>query len=117
VVSSCSALQSPCAIILPFTGDRRQLADLSFIKEHAAAIIKTTPVDYLKHAKLTGSLFEGVCDSKVVSSVYTEFFVDHTEPLEALENFKQCGGVWPLGELLEGHEFFMVVKARSQDDV
>ena len=39
-----------------------------------------------------------------VSSAFTKFYVDHKEPLEALDNFKEKGA-WCLGELLEGHEY------------
>lgn len=39
--------------------------------------------------------------------MYTEFYVDHTEPLEALEVFKKRG--WCLGELLDGHEYLVIL--------
>ena len=43
-----------------------------------------------------------------VSCVYTEFYVDHAEPLEVLEVFKKARG-WCLGELLNGHEFLLIL--------
>lgn len=58
--------------------------------------------------QLHGSLFEVGCTSGAVSAVYTEFYVDHEEPLSALEVFKEQGK-WFLGELLEGHEFLIIL--------
>ncbi len=46
--------------------------------------------------------FEKNCTNDVVSSVNTSFYVDHTEPLEALEYIRH---EWFSGEPLEGHEF------------
>ena len=58
--------------------------DLDFIKAYAQMIIDTSPVSYLKNAKLHGSLFQDGTDG-AVSSVNTEFFVDHDEPLQTLK--------------------------------
>jgi hypothetical protein len=49
--------------------------------------------------------------SGLVSCVDTGFFVDHNEPLEALAWVRE-GMDWPLGELLDGHEFLVVFEAR-----
>jgi hypothetical protein len=54
------------------------------------------------------SLFTEGCTSGAISAVYTEFYVDHEEPLSALEVFKE-EGKWFLGELLEGHEFLIIL--------
>jgi hypothetical protein len=67
-----------------------------------------TPIEYLKNIKLQGELFEDNCTSGAISCVYTKFCVDHTEPLEALQIFRQRGG-WCLGELLDGHEFLIIL--------
>ena len=59
--------------------------------------------------QLHGSLFEKDCvPSGAVSTLYTEFYVNHDEPLAALQIFK-ASRKWPLGELLEGHEFLIIV--------
>ena len=69
-------------------------------------IIDTSPVSYLKNAKLHGSLFQDGTDG-AVSSVNTEFFVDHDEPLQTLKRWEERQDMaWPLGELPEGHEFY-----------
>lgn len=82
--------------------------DLDFIRDHAENILKDTTVGYLKLAKLRGSLFQKDYDPGVVSSVFTEFFVNHEEPLAALSMFKEKGG-WSLGELLDGHEYLVIL--------
>ena len=56
---------------------------------------------------MRGSLFRENCDSGAVSSVFTGFYVDHAEPLKALEQYKAIGQ-WCLGDLLDGHEFLAV---------
>jgi len=82
--------------------------DTQFIRLHARNILDTTTVGYLKTAQLRGSLFEQKPAQGVVSSVYTEFFVNHDEPLEALAHFQQSRG-WSLGNLLDGHEFLIIL--------
>jgi hypothetical protein len=85
--------------------------DIAFIKKTARQILSMTPIEYLKNVELRGSLFEDNHDSTstgTVSCAYSEFFVDHTEPLEAMKVFKQKGD-WVLGDLLEGHEFLVIV--------
>lgn len=78
--------------------------DLPFIRDNAAKVLAATHIKYIKNAPLHGILFEGGCDTGVVSSAFTRFYVDHTEPMEVLEKFK-ARGKWCLGELLDGHEF------------
>jgi hypothetical protein len=81
--------------------------DTKFICDNAKKILEASPVGYLKSAKLRGSLFQDDHNSGVISSVDTQFYVDHKEPLEALEVYKGEGR-WCLGELLDGHEFLVV---------
>lgn len=88
--------------------------DLAFIRANAAAILRATPVNYLKGSdtRLVGTAFDSECVSKAVSAVCTNFFVDHREPLEVLDGFRrEYGDIWPLGELPEGHEFLILVRA------
>lgn len=73
--------------------------------------MKLSPVDYVRNAQLRGSLFDAIDSTGAVSSVFTNFFVDHAEPLRALDLVRQ-GLDWPLGELLEGHEFLLMIEAR-----
>jgi len=86
---------------------------LDFIKEHAEEIMKASPIRYVKEAKLRGSLFHPEDVSGLVSSVDTSFWVDHTEPLEALEWTRDTVD-WPLGELHNGHEFLLVLEVRRR---
>ena len=64
----------------------------------------SSTIDYLKTAQLRGELFQENSDTGAVSSIFTEFYVDHAEPLEALDKFK-ARGRWCLGKLLEGHKY------------
>ena len=87
---------------------------VDFIRDNAEAIMKISPIHYVKTAKPRGSLFSPEDSSGMVSSVFTNFFVDHTEPLEALAWVRE-GLDWPLGELLEGHEFLLMIEVRRRD--
>ena len=80
--------------------------DTNFIGQHAQEILSVTPIEYLKNVKLRGNLFEN-CSSGIVSCAYTKYYVDHNEPLEALKVFKDRG--WCLGNLLDGHEFLIIL--------
>ena len=84
--------------------------DTNFILMNAAHILGNTPIGYLKEAKLAGSLFDPNSTTGAISCVFTEFYVDHQEPLAALDIFKAKRG-WCLGELPEGHEFLIVLPA------
>lgn len=86
----------------------------SFIRDNAESIVKASPISYVKDAELRGSLFDSKDTSGAVSSVYTKFFVDHTEPLEDLAWVRE-GLEWPLGELLDGYEFLLMMKVRRRD--
>ena len=83
---------------------------LNFIRDHAEGIIAASPISYVKDAKLRGRLFESNDPSSIVSCVDTNFFVDHTEPLEALTWVREHRD-WPLGELIDGHEFLLIFEA------
>ena len=86
------------------------MVDMNFICDNAAKILAASDVSYLKSVQLRGSIFEADCNTGAVSSVFTEFYVDHDEPLEALDKFKVCGP-WCLGDLLDGHEYLVVFPA------
>lgn len=87
---------------------------VSFIRDNAEAVMKASPISYVKDAELRGSLFDSKDMSGVISSVYTKFFVDHTEPLEALAWVRE-GLEWPLGELFDGYEFLLMMEVRRRD--
>jgi len=89
-----------------------QRVDLAFSQSHAASVIAATPVNYLKSAQLKGTLFEeNPTDPAAVSSAFTDFYVKHDEPLEVLKEYES---IWPFGALLEGHEFFVLVKVQPR---
>lgn len=72
--------------------------------------MKESPVEYVRNAELRGNLFDPDDTRGVISSVCTNFFVDHAEPLEALKWVRQRHS-WPLGELLDGDEFLLMIEA------
>ena len=81
---------------------------VDFTCDNAEAIMRLSPISYIKDAELAGSLFDPEDKPGVISSVYTKVFVDHTEPLEALSWVRE-GLDWPLGELLDGYEFLFKI--------
>ncbi|KIL61881.1 carbohydrate esterase family 1 protein [Amanita muscaria Koide BX008] len=82
--------------------------DLTFCRSNAQKIVEASPIDYIQKMQLRGSLFEEGCTSGAISTGYTEYYIDHEEPLAALQVFKD-DGKWCLGELLEGHEFLIIL--------
>ncbi|AEO57160.1 hypothetical protein MYCTH_2058169 [Thermothelomyces thermophilus ATCC 42464] len=82
---------------------------LGFMQTCAREVMAGSPISYVRDAKLCGSLFQpdGASHLGLVSGVDTNFFVDHEEPLSALE-WLQAEGLWPLGSLPDGHEFLLV---------
>lgn len=76
--------------------------------------MKASPVRYVRDAALRGTLFHPADATGAVSSVDTNFFVDHAEPLQALTWVRQSLD-WPLGELLDGYEFLLILPARRRD--
>ncbi|KAI7910167.1 hypothetical protein M0657_011491 [Pyricularia oryzae] len=86
--------------------------NLSLIKEDGNAIMKASPVVYIKKAVLCGSLVNADDQSGLVLGVNTSFYVDHTEPLEALKIVKEDGD-WPFGELPDGHEYLLILESRG----
>lgn len=81
--------------------------NIGFIQANIRPILNSTP-EYLKTTELRGALFEQTPQNPgTICCLFTSFYVDHTEPSEALSRFNE----WPLGELPEGHEFLVVVEA------
>ncbi|KAI4696192.1 uncharacterized protein J4E88_000364 [Alternaria novae-zelandiae] len=79
--------------------------DLSGIKALIPAIMKSSPVPYVKMATPTGSLFDQGDQTGAVCCADTAFWVDHAEPLAALNVIKEDGIKWPFGDLPDGCEF------------
>lgn len=86
---------------------------LDFLKDHAESIMKASPIRYIKDAKLCDSLFDPGYTSGLVSTVDTGFWVDPTDPLEALA-WARDNLDWPLGDLLDGHEFLFILQVKRR---
>ncbi|KAI2375422.1 hypothetical protein LOY91_002179 [Ophidiomyces ophidiicola] len=85
---------------------------LDFIQAHAAAIMKASPVSYVRDARLHGSLFDSATNPHgAVSSADTNFHVDHREPSAALAEIRATmDHYWPLGDLGgDRHEYLLIV--------
>ncbi|KAK3324074.1 hypothetical protein B0T19DRAFT_427680 [Cercophora scortea] len=108
--AACIALSKACADF------DFQHIPLDFAREHAAAVMASSPITYVKDAKLRGRLFSAETSSgnakadDLVAGVDSNFFVDHDEPLAALAWLKERA-LWPLGELPDGHEFLFVFES------
>ncbi|OAA68081.1 Acyl-CoA N-acyltransferase [Niveomyces insectorum RCEF 264] len=101
--AACMALSNACTnIALPSI-------PLDFAGQHAAAVLAGSPISYVREAKLRGSLFsqDVAAEEDRVSLVDSGFFVDHEEPLSALEWLRDKN-LWSLGGLPDGHEFILV---------
>ncbi|KAI0203073.1 hypothetical protein F4808DRAFT_458296 [Astrocystis sublimbata] len=85
---------------------------LDFIRQNASTLMKASPIPYVKDAKLCGRLFD-VNNIDMVSGVDTDFFVDHEEPLQALDLIQQQW-LWPLGNLPDGHEFLLLLQGKRR---
>ena len=94
--------------------------DLDFTRTHAPRILAASPVEYIRRAKLRGSLFSnnhggeqdegGVQEDGSVCVADSGFWVDHTEPMAVLGSVREGRG-WPLGELPEGCEWLVLVRS------
>jgi hypothetical protein len=75
--------------------------------------MEVSPVEYVRDAKLAGSLFDSKDTTGRVCCVNSGFFVDHCEPLEALAWVRDVME-WPLGDLFDGHEYLLILEARRR---
>ncbi|KAF2711662.1 hypothetical protein K504DRAFT_500317 [Pleomassaria siparia CBS 279.74] len=90
--------------------------DFSFAKLHGRGLMASSPVMYVKTATLKGTAFSNERKTEDEQSVredciccaFTDFWVDHKEPLEALRSVEEEGVHWPLGKLPEGCEFLVL---------
>ncbi|KAI9701611.1 MAG: hypothetical protein M1820_006382 [Bogoriella megaspora] len=111
-----SSHPAACLAAAKAFGSSINTISLKFIKDNVELILKASPVMYVRNARLQGSLFDSQDTGSVVSSADTRFFVDHDEPLEALAEVQESAG-WPLGELLDGHEFILILQAKRSSSV
>jgi hypothetical protein len=88
--------------------------DLESIQSSAAKILVSSPIPYIQNAQPRGTLFNPSTDDGSVCSASTDFFIDHTEPQEALQKVKERGIEWPLGDLGEGCEFLLIVRGETK---
>ncbi|KAI1935012.1 hypothetical protein LOZ66_005561 [Ophidiomyces ophidiicola] len=86
---------------------------LEFARQNAKSIMQASPISYIREAKLCGTLFDPQDSTGIVCGVNTGFFVDHDEPLEALE-LVQENWEWPLGELPDGYEFLLILPGKHR---
>lgn len=88
--------------------------DKYFIRKNVSRLLALCNVQYLLGRPLVGSWFEPTIEYKVraVAQVNSEFYIDHTESFQALESLP-VDVHWPLGPLLEGHEFIVVFSVGS----
>lgn len=87
--------------------------DFSLVKSHGHAIMSSSPVDYVRNATLRGSVFGSNGQEGSVCCAFTNFWVDHTEPLEVRKSVEEAGVKWPLGELPEACEFLVIADVVS----
>lgn len=76
--------------------------------------MSVSPVAYVKDAPLRGSCFDSEHKtSGLISSASTNFHVHHDEPLAALAEIREYMD-WPLGDLLDGDEFLVLLEVRRR---
>ncbi len=115
--AACNALAKFARKFLVFVSDlfidcaigvSMQHIDLKFITQNAASILTSSPIGYLRSAQLCGTLLNAADTSGAISSVFTNFPVDHQEPLEVLSGYVS-EGKWLLGALLDSHEILIIL--------
>ncbi|KFX96048.1 hypothetical protein O988_05518 [Pseudogymnoascus sp. VKM F-3808] len=94
-------------------GTTIETVPLDYIREEADAVMRSSPIVYVKDAKLCGTIFDPNDSTGLVSGVNTSFFVSHDEPLEALEVVRGAYK-WPLGELSDGYEYLLVLQVKRR---
>ncbi|EPQ52659.1 hypothetical protein GLOTRDRAFT_46421 [Gloeophyllum trabeum ATCC 11539] len=111
VIGLVSSHPASCNALVKYANIRIEDIDLDFIRANAERVLRSTPIGYLK-ASLVGGLFGTSGDMDAVSCLFTKYFVDHREPREVLQSYKNAGR-WPLGDLPPGHEFLVLVPVVS----
>ena len=118
------ALRNPVVVGVASSHPHRILAlknastsvfDEDFIKRHVARITNICNIKYLIDKPLVGTLFQQapqLHEGQPRVQINTEFHTDHAEPLDALTKLP-IDVEWPLGPLLEGHEYIVVFRVGS----
>jgi hypothetical protein len=75
--------------------------------ERMNSMMESCPVGYVRNAKPRFDV------NGAVSCADTQFWVDHGEPLDALQTLEGQGRIWPFGRLPGGHEFLVLM---NRDD-
>jgi hypothetical protein len=98
----------PAAIMAATRAFGHGIEHLNFdlAKKHGKDIMAASPVDYIRSARLNGSIFEKFYD---VCYAFTDFWVDHKEPRDVLARVMKKGRGWPLGQLPDGCEYLALV--------
>ncbi|KAG2059886.1 hypothetical protein BDR06DRAFT_873180, partial [Suillus hirtellus] len=86
-----SSHPAACNALVKYASANIKDIELDFIHQHAKGILASSPITYLQAAQLRGSLFQDSSTSDAISSVFTEFYIDHTGPLAVLEQYKKKG--------------------------
>ncbi|USP79297.1 uncharacterized protein yc1106_06571 [Curvularia clavata] len=87
-------------------------ASFDMVKEYGANIMATSPIRYVREAKLKGRVFGIEEGTGTMCCADTNFWVDHAEPLAILAEVKKKI-TWPFGELPEGCEFLALIHSPS----
>ncbi|KAJ6013285.1 Acyl-CoA N-acyltransferase, partial [Penicillium herquei] len=106
-----SSHPAACLAAAKVFGGAIERLPLKYIATNASSILKSSPIQYIRDAKVHGTLFGD--ESAMISGVDSGFFVDHDEPNAALEEVK-TDLQWPLGDLAEGHEFLLLIQQRRR---
>ncbi|KAE8448899.1 hypothetical protein EG329_008695 [Mollisiaceae sp. DMI_Dod_QoI] len=94
--------------------------DFKFLREEGREVMRGCPVEYVRGAKVEGSLFqegrergeEGEKKEGAVSCADTGFWIDHGESEEALRTLERRRVKWPFGTLPDGCEYLVIVRPR-----
>ncbi|OIW24954.1 hypothetical protein CONLIGDRAFT_622386 [Coniochaeta ligniaria NRRL 30616] len=77
-----SSHPAACLAATKSFGTNIEKVSLEFIREHAATVMRSSPIPYVRDAELSGVLFDPGALEGIVSGVNTHFLVDHQEPLK-----------------------------------
>ncbi|KAL7277069.1 hypothetical protein ACG7TL_008914 [Trametes sanguinea] len=105
VMGIASSHPAACNALCNLFDSNTRDVDLAFMKEHAAAVLECSTPRFLRNAPVRGA-FLGIPGGSY--SADTSFFVDHAEPIEILQSYI-AEEKWPFGELLDGHEFLVLL--------
>ncbi|KAB8349620.1 hypothetical protein FH972_023640 [Carpinus fangiana] len=100
----CSSHPAAITAAARALGVRYQGLDFTAAKAHAAAVMQSAPIRYVHNASPSGRLFDPTAVEGSFCCANVGFWVDHDEPLRALN---RLSAEWKFGSLPEGHEFLL----------